>query len=142
MSVKVDLDRLSDTLSDFAFGYLITVGDDFRAHTVAIDPALSDGALHIGSIGNTNRRNVIQHADVTLLWPPRKPDGYSLIVDGRGEVRGDGLCVTPVRAVPPRPAPPRRAAVTTACHSPRAESTRPFAIIMRPNLMTTCMPVN
>src|SRR3981189_3099328 len=106
MSVKVDLDRLSDTLGDFALGYLITVGDDFRAHTVASDPALTDGVFHVGSIGNTTRRNVIQHADVTLLWPPREPGGYSLIVDGHGEVRGDGLCVTPVRAVLHRPAPP------------------------------------
>lgn len=106
MSVKVDLDRLSDTLDDFALGYLITVGDDFRAHTVASDPALTDGVFHVGSIGNTTRRNVIQHADVTLLWPPREPGGYSLIVDGHGEVRGDGLCVTPVRAVLHRPATP------------------------------------
>jgi len=106
MSVKVDLDRLSDTLGDFALGYLITVGDDFRAHTVASDPALSDGVFHVGSTGNTTRRNVIQHADVTLLWPPREPGGYSLIVDGHGEVRGDGLCVTPARAVLHRSAAP------------------------------------
>jgi len=106
MSVNVDLNRLANTLSDFAFGYLITVGDDFHAHTVAIDPALADGVFHVGPIGNTTRRNVVEHADVTLLWPPREPNGYSLIVDGRGEVRDDGLCVTPVRAVLHRPATP------------------------------------
>jgi hypothetical protein len=106
MSVKVDLGRLSDTLNDFGSGYLITVGDDFRAHTVAVDPALSDGLFHVGSAGNTTRRNVIAHADITLLWSPREPGGYSLIVDGRGEMRGDGLCVTPLRAVLHRPATP------------------------------------
>lgn len=106
MSVKVDIDRLSDTLSDFAFGYLITVGDDFRAHTVAVDPALSDGVFHVDSIGNGTRRNVIQHADITLLWPPLESGGYSLIVDGHGEVLDDGLRVTPVRAVLHRPATP------------------------------------
>lgn len=82
---------MSDTLSEFAFDHLITVGDDFRAHTVAIDPVLADGVFQIGSIGDTTRRNVIAHADVTLLWPPREPGGYSLIVDGRSEVRADGL---------------------------------------------------
>jgi hypothetical protein len=106
MSVKVDLDRLCHTLSDFAFGYLLTVGDDFRAHTVAVDPALSDGVFRIDSVGNTTRRNTIAHPDVTLLWPPREPGGYSLIVDGRGEVLDDGLRVKPVRAVLHRPAAP------------------------------------
>jgi hypothetical protein len=106
MSVKVDIDRLSDTLQQFASGYLITVGDDFRAHTVAVGPALSDGVFHIDSIGNSTRRNVTQHADITLLWPPREPGGYSLIVDGRGEVRDAGLHVTPARAVLHRPATP------------------------------------
>ncbi|MDF2825563.1 MAG: hypothetical protein K0R68_2971, partial [Mycobacterium sp.] len=38
MSVKVDLDGLAEVLADFAFAYLITVGDDHRAHTVAVDP--------------------------------------------------------------------------------------------------------
>ncbi len=28
MSVKVDLDRLSEALADYRFAYLITVGDD------------------------------------------------------------------------------------------------------------------
>lgn len=107
MSIKVDLDRLSDALSDFGLGYLITVGDDFRAHTVSIDTAMSDGVFNIGSIGNTTRRNVIEHADVTLLWPPREQGGYSLIVDGRAEVHGDGLCATPTRAVLHRSAAPR-----------------------------------
>ncbi|HET7740198.1 MAG TPA: pyridoxamine 5'-phosphate oxidase family protein [Mycobacterium sp.] len=107
MSIKVDLDRLSDALSDFGLGYLITVGDDFRAHTVSIDTVISDGVFNIDHIGNTTRRNVIEHADVTLLWPPREQGGYSLIVDGRGEVHGDGLCATPTRAVLHRSATPR-----------------------------------
>ena len=41
MSVKVDLDRLADALADFTFAYLITVGDDYRAHSVAVDPVLT-----------------------------------------------------------------------------------------------------
>ena len=56
MSVKVDLDKLAETLVDFPFGYLITVGDDFRAHTVAVTPVFEDGAFVIGPLGGTTRR--------------------------------------------------------------------------------------
>ncbi|MGW0162027.1 pyridoxamine 5'-phosphate oxidase family protein [Mycobacterium sp. NPDC003323] len=99
MSVKVDLDKLSDTLADFPFGYLITVGDDFRAHTVAVVPVFQNGVFTIGPLGNTTARNAAAHAAVTVLWPPREPTGYSLIVDGTAEVTDDGLRLTPSRAV-------------------------------------------
>ena len=56
MSVKVDLDQLADALADFTFAYLITVGDDYRAHTVAVEPVLSDGALDVGPVGNSTRQ--------------------------------------------------------------------------------------
>lgn len=106
MSVKVDLDQLADALADFTFAYLITVGGDYRAHTVAVEPVLADGVLELASIGNTTRRNVIAHPDVTLAWPPREPGGYTLIVDGVGQPSDDGLKVVPSRAVLHRPAVP------------------------------------
>jgi hypothetical protein len=99
MSVKVDLDQLSDALAEYTIAYLITVGDDFRAHTVAVDPVFADGVVHVGTVGNSTRRNASQHPDVTLVWPPREPGGYTLIVDGRGEVSDDALKVVPSRAV-------------------------------------------
>lgn len=99
MSVKVDLDKLADALADFALGYLITVGDDFRAHTVAVTPVLDHGVFTIGPLGNTTRRNAGAHDAVTVLWPPREPTGYSLIVDGTAEVTDEGLRLTPGRAV-------------------------------------------
>jgi hypothetical protein len=106
MSVIVDLDQLSKTLADFAFAYLITVGDDYRAHTVAVDPVLAAGVFDVGPIGKTTRNNVGRHPDVTLLWPPRQPGGYSLIVDGCGTVGDDSgaLTIKPSRAVLHRPA--------------------------------------
>ena len=106
MSVKVDLDQLADTLVDYPFGYLITVSDDHRAHTVAVDPQLVAGVLVVGSVGNSTRRNALAHPDVTVVWPPREPGGYSLIVDGRGELADDRLRVIPQRAVLHRPAVP------------------------------------
>ena len=115
MSVKVDLDRLAETLADFAFGYLITVGDDYRAHTVSVVPQLADGVLDIGPIGNTTRRNASQHSAVTVTWPPREPGGYTLIVDGRAELSDTAMSVVPTRAVLHRPAGPDFPTPTTGC---------------------------
>jgi hypothetical protein len=99
MSVKVDLDKLADALADFTFGYLITVGDDFRAHTVAVEPVLRAGTFDVGQMGSGTRRNAVEHPDVTVVWPPADQGGYTLIVDGRAEVSDDGLTVAPTRAV-------------------------------------------
>ncbi|NTY60971.1 pyridoxamine 5'-phosphate oxidase family protein [Mycolicibacterium sphagni] len=104
MSIKVDLDQLAGTLADYPIGYLITVSDDHRAHTVAVDTQLNDGVLDVGTVGNSTRRNICSHPDATLLWPPAEPGGYSLIVDGRGELTDDSLRVIPQRAVLHRPA--------------------------------------
>jgi hypothetical protein len=106
MSVKVDLDGLADALGDFSFAYLVTVGDDYRAHTVAVGPVLTDGTLHIGSVGNSTRRNAAAHPDVTLVWPPQQSGGYTLIIDGRAEPAADGLTIRPSGAVLHRPATP------------------------------------
>ena len=99
MSVKVDLDKLADALAEFSFGYLITVGDDFRAHTVAVEPVLTDGVFAVGQMGSGTRRNAGEHPDVTVIWPPAEPGGYTLIVDGRAEVADGGLTVTPTKAI-------------------------------------------
>jgi hypothetical protein len=109
MSVKVDLNQLARTLADYPFGYLITVGVDYQAHTVSIVPVLRDGIFDIGEVGNSTRRNICVHPNATLLWPPAEGGGYSLIVDGRGELTDDSLRVIPQRAVlhrPPRPTIP------------------------------------
>lgn len=99
MSVKVDLDKLGATLADYAFAYLITVSDDHQAHTVAVDPVLTDGVFEFGPARNSTRRNLADHTGVTLLWPPLTPDGLTLIVDGHGAVIDDVLRVVPERAV-------------------------------------------
>ena len=106
MSVKVDLDTLAQALADFSFAYLVTVGDDYRAHTVAVAPVLTYGALQLGSAGNSTRRNASAHPDVTLVWPPREPGGYTLIIDGRATVDGGGVRIRPTGAVLHRPATP------------------------------------
>ncbi|HTI73705.1 MAG TPA: pyridoxamine 5'-phosphate oxidase family protein [Mycobacterium sp.] len=115
MSVKVDLDQLADALADFTFAYLITVGDDHRAHTVAVLPELADDVVDVGAIGNTTRRNASKHGGVTLVWPPADPGGYTLILDGTGDLTDDGLRVVPSRAVLHRPATPDSPATNPGC---------------------------
>ncbi|HTY33132.1 pyridoxamine 5'-phosphate oxidase family protein [Mycobacterium sp.] len=94
---RVDVKRLAEALTDYPFAYLITVDDDYRAHTVTVEPRLRDltkgpdgpGAiLDVGVIGGRTRNNLARRRDVTLLWPPTEPGGYSLIVDGSAEVTG------------------------------------------------------
>lgn len=101
---KVDLKRLAAALGDFPFAYLITVGDDYRAHTVTVEPELREGVLDVGLIGGRTCKNLANRRDVTLLWPPREAGGYSLIVDGRADVTKAGedtirLDVAPTRAL-------------------------------------------
>lgn len=101
----VDFQRLADTLPSYPFAYLITVDDDYRAHTVTVEPVLRDLAvLDVGLIGGGTRTNLAHRSDVTLVWPPPEPDGYSLIVDGQAEISEAGAetvrcAVTPTRAL-------------------------------------------
>lgn len=115
MSVKVDLDRLADALADFAFAYLVTVGDDYRAHAVAVEPVLTDGAVDVGEIGRTTRTNTTGHGDVTLIWPPREPGGYTLIVDGTCRPTDGPLRIVPTRAVLHRKATPDSPSTNPHC---------------------------
>lgn len=101
---KVDLKALADALADYPYAYLITVDDGYRVHTVTVEPQLREATLDVGLIGGRTRNNLAQRADVTLLWPPAEPGGYSLIVDGTAEVSEAGaetarLTVVPTRAL-------------------------------------------
>ena len=111
---KVDVKRLAAALPDFPYAYLITVDDGFHAHTVTVEPQLRDlpdgpdgprAIVDVGLIGGRTRNNLAQRSDVTLLWPPSEPGGYSLIVDGVAELSEAGdadavrLGVVPTRAL-------------------------------------------
>ena len=106
MSVRVDIDQLAEALDDFTFAYLVTVGDDYRAHALAVEPVLADGVFDVGPVGGSTRRNLAAHPAVTLVWPPIERDGYTLIVDGQGRAGDDASTVVPNRAVLHRKAPP------------------------------------
>jgi hypothetical protein len=129
---KVDLERLAAALPDYPFAYLITVDDGYRAHTVTVEPALRDlpdgpdgprAIVDVGLIGGHTRKNLAHRSDVTLLWPPREPGGYSLIVDGRAEANSDAdfddetarFGVVPTRALLHREADPDSPTAAKGC---------------------------
>ncbi|ORB74033.1 hypothetical protein [Mycobacterium scrofulaceum] len=119
---QVDIERLAAALGDYPYAYLITVDDDYRAHTVTVEPRLRKATLDVGLIGGRTRQNLARRRDVTLLWPPTEPGGYSLIVDGTAEVTpesqaGDAvrLSVLPTRALLHREADPDSPGAAKGC---------------------------
>ncbi len=117
MSIEVTLQQLAQTLTRYRFAYLVTVGDDARAHVLAVTTTLANDTLLVTDLGRTARANVATHPSVTFVWPPADPSDYSLIVDGVGSMRDDKLVVAPTRAVLHRPAPPRPTSTGDGCES-------------------------
>jgi hypothetical protein len=110
VSVPVELERLHDEV--LAFGptpYLLTVTDDGRPHAVSATVSWEDDGL-VAPAGRTSARNAAARPDVTLLWPPVEPGGYSLIVDGTAAVEDVSdearhIVIRPAKAVLHRSAP-------------------------------------
>lgn len=115
MSVKVDLGELGLHVARHPFAYLLTVGDDLRAHAVAVQPSLEDGGLLLTGLGRRTSANLAARPDVSLVWPPYEPGGYSLIVDGRATVIDETARVEPGHAVLHRPADHAAADGGTGC---------------------------
>jgi hypothetical protein len=103
MSIAVDLDKLAAAVHGFGFAYLLTVSDDLRAHAVAVTPEWVDGAL-VMDVGRRSAANTAARSNISLIWPPVEPSGYSLIVDGDASVVGSTVTFTPGKAVLHRPA--------------------------------------
>lgn len=116
-SKPVDFQRLAEALPSYPFAYLITVDDDYRAHTVTVEPVLRDLAvLDVGLIGGGTRTNLAHRSNVTLVWPPPAPGGYSLIVDGRAEISDAGAEAVRCAVVPTRALLHRNADSTSAAN--------------------------
>ena len=106
MTMKVELGELAERLGEYSFAYLVTVGDNGRAHLLAVLPELGGDALTIGGVGKHSLANIATHPTATLVWPPASPEGFSLIVDGAATTGVDdgAIVVTPTKAILHRPA--------------------------------------
>ena len=93
------LPELSDQIARFgALGFLVTVGDDGRAHPASVVVGTGDGATLRMGAGRRTAANVRARPDVTMLWAGPL-DGYALLVDGTAAVHDDAVVVTPTGAV-------------------------------------------
>lgn len=122
MTSNVDFDRLAEKLVGHDYAYLITVDTENRPHPVPVMPTLHGDTVHIGALGGRrSRANLARSADVTVMWPPPAPGGYTVIVDGTAEVSDAGadlasLTIAPSRAVLIRVATPASPG-ETPCYS-------------------------
>ena len=104
MSVKVDLGELTAKIDEYDFAYLVTVAGDGRAHVLSVWPEPTADGLVVDGVGRHSQENATDRPDVTLVWPPPKPDGFSLLVDGEARVDGSTITVAPTKAILHRPA--------------------------------------
>jgi hypothetical protein len=103
MSIPVTLDDLEATLAAYPWGYLVTVSDDLRAHTLAVPTKFSDGSLRALG-GRSSRHNITARPDVTMVFPHPTAGEFSLIVDGTASQDGDDVVIVVSHAVLHRPA--------------------------------------
>ncbi len=99
MSIAVAPEDLADAVEGLGMAYLLTLGDRPRPHVGSVRATVVEGVVRVTEAGGTARRDVSGHDAVTLLWAPREPGGYSLIVDGTATVVEDRIDVVPERGV-------------------------------------------
>jgi hypothetical protein len=78
--------------------HLVTVGEGGSPHVVSVVVELDGDRLRT-TAGRTSTANATANPGVTLVWAARPGEDYSLLVDGRAEVAGGSLTVSPTRAV-------------------------------------------
>lgn len=121
MASNVDFAQLAEKLVGYDYAYLITVDAENRPHPVPVMPTLEGDTVHIGALGGRrSRANLARSSDVTVMWPPPVPGGYTVIVDGTADVSDTGelarVAISPSRAVLIRVATPESPG-ETPCYS-------------------------
>jgi hypothetical protein len=103
MSIPVEVGDLARALDGFGAGYLLTTTGG-AVKVVTVEPAVTDGVVLVEGPGKGTVANLADNAAVTLVFPPREPKGFTLLVDGTAEVTDDDVRITPATAVLHRPA--------------------------------------
>ena len=103
-----------------AAAYVLTVRDDATPHIAHLAMRLDGDVLRCGA-SRSAAANVAARPNISVLWPPYEPGGYSMIVDAvartvDGAV-GLELELRPSSGVLHRPATPATPANETGCTS-------------------------
>ena len=107
----MDLNELEAVVRELGAGaYVMTASTDGRPHVTWAPVGWEDGRL-AAEVGARTAENARTNPVVTLLFPLRNADDYSLIIDGEATLDSGGqrLFLAPTRAVlhrPGRPADP------------------------------------
>lgn len=115
--------RLRDEMAAFSSEpYLLTVTAGRQPHCGIVEVTCAEDRLMIASPGTRGVADAAEHPQISLLWPPAAPGGYSLIVDGVAAAPAPGedaaLVVRPTRAVLHRRGPaadPQRSTCGSDC---------------------------
>jgi len=105
VSIEIPADEVAGAIERYAVAYLLTLGNRPRPHVAAVSASVTGGVVRVRGVGKTALADIAGHEEITLLWAPAEPAGYSLILDGTATVVGDRIDVVPRRAVLHRPAP-------------------------------------
>jgi hypothetical protein len=96
-----DLAKLAAAVAErAASAYVLTVSDEGSAHAT-YSPVRWESGRFVAEVGKRTARNARARPRVSLLFPVRSPDDYSLIVDGAATVDLERLTlvVIPSRAI-------------------------------------------
>jgi hypothetical protein len=105
VSVVVAIERLREEVARYGPNpFILTVSEDGRPHAVSAAVAWEGDDL-VGGCGRSTAVNAAARPEISLLWPPADPGGYSLIVDGTASVADQQVRLHPSRAVLHRSAP-------------------------------------
>ena len=103
-----------------ATAYVVTVRDDATAHIAHLTMRLDGDVLRCGA-SRSAAANVTVRPNISVLWPPYEPGGYSMIVDVVAQTipgtDGPELELRPTSGVLHRPATPATPASDTGCES-------------------------
>ncbi len=97
MSISVDLSSLGERLQDFDSAILITHSTPY-VKLLEVKPKLIRDRLIVRDVRQSTYENVVRNPHVTLAWPPRHHDVWTLIVDGVGSVESGALSIYIERA--------------------------------------------
>jgi hypothetical protein len=119
MNIEVALNRLRKAVSERpSTAYVLTTSDDGYPHSVHLPVAWEHDGI-VTEVGARTASNASARPRVSILYPVRSEDDYSLIVDGIAVVEASGsgrrLRVSPTHAVFHRAGPP--ADPTSSCTS-------------------------
>ena len=109
MSISVAMAELESAVHERGpVAYVVTVTDLGTPHVVHAEVLVGESGL-VAAVGEHTARNALQRPSVSLLYPCRRADDYSLIVDAVATVVSDTggrrLLLMATRAVLHRPAP-------------------------------------